>query len=163
MAAAVPINYVGQNLLGPQSGDSTRWRVLYSRGDRTLRQLFPIGEIAESIYPAVGLTGEPLIRWSAAGDAWEMYQPTDRDSAPEFYNHGYYWPGGPIETVIEETCYWKRWLRDLEAPAANHGASAELVAGMLSGRIARQLPLRRIAPAAKLPERFLPIVSAGPF
>jgi hypothetical protein len=164
LAAAVPVSYVGQNLLGPQSGDSTRWRVLYSRGDQILRCTFPIGEMAESMLPgAVGLTGEPRTRWTAAGDAWEMYQQTDTDSAPQFYKHGYYWQGGPKETVAEERCYWKRWLRDIEPPTANQGASAELVAGMLGGRVARPMPLRRLRPSATLPERFLPMVSAGPF
>src|SRR5262249_55256122 len=42
--------------------------------------------ITTGILPAaVGLTGEPLSRWIATGDVWEMYQQIDRDAAPQFY------------------------------------------------------------------------------
>jgi hypothetical protein len=96
-------------------------------------------------------------------DPGRCIQQTDTEAVPQFHHHGYYWQGSPNETMAEETSYWKRWVRDIEAPAANHGASAELVAATLGGRVARPVPLRSLTPAATLPERFLPVASAGPF
>ena len=156
MAAAVPITHIAPHLLGPQADDSTWWRILYSRGDWILKWTFPVGQITESMFPgAVGATGQPAVRWTLAGDAWELCQ--EEDSARQFYGHGYYWQGGPTEPVAEERCHWKRWLRDIEAPTKrNHGASARLIAELLGTRTERTLALRNLAPPTILPERVLP-------
>jgi pimeloyl-ACP methyl ester carboxylesterase len=166
MAAAVPARFVTETMLGPRTGDRTRWRILYSRGDRILSSLFPLGQAghAEALFGyAVGLHGDPAQVWRTAGDAWELYQETGNDHAPEFYNHGYYWQGGPEEYLSEDRWYRRGWIDDVEAPEKNQGASSELVAETLGARVPRRLPLRALAPAVRLAERFLPLLASRPF
>jgi hypothetical protein len=160
MAAAVPVSFVASNRLGPELGDPFKWRLLHSRGDTVLKWIFPFGQSGELLLTgAVGLYGKPAERWSLAGDAWELYQ--GRPNNPRYYRHGYYWQGGPEESLCEERCYWKRWLHDIPKHHHNRGSSAQLVAERLGARTTRWLPVRHPPAATPLPERLLPLLNGG--
>jgi len=158
MAAAVPVAHIARRLLGPLPGENApRWRILYSRGDEVLRWTFRPGQTAarDSLWaPAVGLYGQPMEHWTAAGDAWELFQ--EWGDYVLFYGHGSYWQGGPAALKAEARPFWERWLNPIQAPRRkSFGASAELIAAMLNGRGARRLPLRHLPPARTFPERIL--------
>lgn len=160
MAAAAPVSYIMASQLGPRAGEEIRWHILYSRGDWVLRIAFRLGQLA-GFDPghAIGLHGHPTAIWKT--NRWELYQPRNSVENAKFYDHGYYWQGGPEERVCEERCYWKRFLSPLPAiEPDNEGLSAELVASMLGARVDRPLPIAQKPPPRTLRERALDAVRA---
>jgi pimeloyl-ACP methyl ester carboxylesterase len=158
MAAAVPVRYVSNRLFGPLPGEKDpRWRILYSRGDQVLRWTFAPGQTLgwDAVFGLpVGLHGEPSAHWTATGDTWELHQ--ESGDYVTFYDHGYYWQGGPWALKAESRPHWERWLNPIEAPRRkSFGASAELIAGSLNAPLARRIPLRQLPPPRALPERVL--------
>lgn len=158
MAAAVPVRHVADRVLGPLLGESApRWRILYSRGDQVLRWTFLPGQTlgGDALFGLpVGLHGEPVQHWTAAGDTWELHQESGDYVA--FYDHGYYWQGGPWALKAESRPFWERWLNPIEAPRSkSFGASAELFAGSLNAPLARRMPIRHLPPPRALPERIV--------
>ena len=144
MAAAVPIRMVERHDLGPVPRDRARWRVLFSRGDNVLKGAFPIGQAAafDSFFSrAVGYTGEPKVRWSAVGKCEEMHEPWNYRE--NYYNHGWYWPGGQGEgqTVVQGGA---EPLLPIKAPSTNSGGSATAVAELLGGVIERNFQKRAV-------------------
>ena len=158
MAAAVPVRHVANRDLGPWVGESApRWRILYSPGDQVLRWTFAPGQTLgwdAAFGLPVGLHGEPSAHWSASGDTWELFQ--ESPDYITFYDHGYYWQGGPWALKSESRPSSERWLNPIEAPRGkSFGASAELVAGSLNAPLARRIPLRHLPPPRALRERLL--------
>lgn len=155
MAAAVPVKHIVFRRLGPIVEEPARWRVLYSRGDKVLRAAFPSGQFFGfdgAFSYAVGLYGQPAERWKTSGETSELYQTATDDSAPEFYDHGYYWQGGPNRDEVRGR---DAWLRESPPAAGNVGGSANEVAKLLGGKGVQTLPSRHLEPARSLPERIV--------
>jgi len=155
MAPAVPVPYVERGSLGPQSNDGVRWRLLYSKDDSVLKNLFTIGQDAafdEIHSDAVGFTGEPEIKWP---DRWETHQPATRMKRASGYDHGWYWYGGPDSGEPPLTPLDGRPLLETPPQKRNGGESAHIIANLLGASVARRLPDRTLPEMPPLKARVL--------
>jgi hypothetical protein len=165
MAAAVPVRSVLKESLGAVAGDNVKWRILYSRGDMVLGGPFPLGQLGAAFLlkdhlgnEAVGLNGEPAGMWNFNGDRWEMCDARTATAVPDYYGHGWYWPGGRTGH--------QAFFRLSSDPAphdgidgkklGNRGESSELMAHLFGGTRARRLRLRLPPAVRPLQERSLP-------
>lgn len=139
MAAAVPVNMVKNEDLGPLKRDHTEWTILYSGQDITLRLAFYLGQVAaiDSLYsPSVGSTGEPKSLWTRVGSCEEMFQ--EPEYGGRFYDHGWYWPGG--STIIKpEGADSTEPLPPIQRPRWNGGESAKALARLMGVVIPRKI------------------------
>jgi predicted alpha/beta hydrolase family esterase len=165
MAAAVPVSSIVKEGLGPRGNESLKWRILFSRGDTVLSRWFAPGQLVGAVVyrkarlgiEAIGLYGEPETTWTIEADRWELYDARKSLEETDYYDHGWYWPGGRNHLrKASRTSSNPEPHDDISGRGLkNSGESSELVAQLLDARIERRIRIRPPLPARTLFARYI--------